>query len=388
MSKKIYILIILVLIAGCLASCNKSSPSESNPINTENESPSIGNPNTDSLKPESYYTSYKQGFSIARFLDTPYGTYFSSRDGYLYYSEKGNTEYIKLCNKPDCTHNSEDCNAYIKWFKIGYYDNKIYYLTGSNLNSMNMDGSNHMKVKTLYEGYDNNFGYFHNGYYYYIITKGGSIGALGNDDNHLYRVKVDDTSKPEIILTNDVILRLNMFTVVGDNIYIIEFSLDTSKVASLYSYSIISKNWSKLTDDWTTAGAYDIGDDIGYCYLRKIGLYEYDSGTNVMNLVKPLELENGGTCSVFYRPDYIYLIHYNSDPLDFLNQILYIYDRDYNLIDSVRFDKVYSKSSPGGFIGDVGNYIIFASNFNEQPDYYIDKSEIGTGNLVFHKIED
>jgi hypothetical protein len=71
-----------------------------------------------------------------------------------------------------------------------------------------------------------------------------------------------------------------------------------------------------------------------------------------------------------------------------MNQILYIYDWDYNLIDSVKFDKINNRTTAGGFMSDVDNYIIFASNFNEKPDYYIDKSEIGTGNLMFHMIED
>ncbi|MFA7673281.1 MAG: hypothetical protein WCY62_05460, partial [Clostridia bacterium] len=97
------------------------------------------------------------------------------------------------------------------------------------------------------------------------------------------------------------------------------------------------------------------------------------------------EFENEGICSALYYPDYIYLIHCNSKPQDFTNQILYIYDWDYNLIDSVEFDKVYGT---GGFVGDVDGYIIFTSNFDVKPDYYIDKSEIGTGNLMFHKIED
>ena len=42
----------------------------------------------------------------------------------------------------------------------------------------------------------------------------------------------------------------------------------------------------------------------------------------------------------------------------------------------------------GGFVTAVGDYIIYSTSYLDKPDYYIDKSEIGTGNLVFHKIED
>ena len=103
MPKNMYSLIILILIAGCLASCLMLVSCNKKTIQKSVDSPD--------LKPEAYYTSYKQGFSAARFLETPYGTYFSSRDSYIYYSEKGNTKYIKLCNKPDCNHNTVDCKA-------------------------------------------------------------------------------------------------------------------------------------------------------------------------------------------------------------------------------------------------------------------------------------
>ena len=375
-----------MLIAGYLSSCNKPLSSENSLFNTETKSPTIGEINTDGLKPDSYYTSFKQGVTIGKYLETPYGTYYCSLLNYLYYSEKGNTKYINLCNKPDCTHSSKDCNSYIGNSPvIGYYDGKIYYKVWNNIYCMDMDGSNHKAVKTLYEGYDSNFGLFHNGYYYYVITKSGGLGAIGNDDNNLYRVKVDDNSKSEIVLTNDAILKMCLFMIDEDKIYIIANIPDNSKFVSLYSYSINSKSWSELTDSFGGPGAFYINDDTGYCYINNKGFYEIDIDTKQMKQMKALEFENEGICSALYYPDYIYLIHYTNEPFDFLNQVLYIYDWDYNLIDSVEFDKVYGT---GGFVGDVEGYIIFASNFNEKPDYYIDKSEIGSGNLMFHKIED
>ncbi len=391
MIRKISILLTVVLIAGCIASClmlvscNKPLSSENGLFNAETGSPAIGKIDTDGTKPDSYYTSSKQGVTIGKYLETPYGTYYCSFEGYLYYSEKGNTKYIRLCNKPDCAHNSEDCNSYIHSSPIGYYDDKIYYKIWNSIYCLDMDGNNHMMVKRLYEGYDSNFGYFHNGYYYYIITKSGIPGAIGNDDNNFYRVKVDDDSKPEIVLTNDAILHLSFFTIAEDNIYIIESILNNYLFKTLYSYSTVSKSWSKLTDAWGGPGTYYINDDTGYCYINNKGFYEIDIDTKQMKQMKALKFENEGICSALYYPDYIYLIHYTNEPFDFLNQILYIYDWDYNLIDSVEFDKAYGT---GGFVGDVDGYIIFTSNFDVKPEYYINKSEIGTGNLMFHKIED
>jgi len=397
MIKKLSTLLILVLAVGCmasclmLASCSKPSSLESNPHIAGNEFSSYVKLDQEDLKPEEYYTSLRQGeSSVARYLETPYGIYNLDSDRYIYYSEKGNTKYVKLCNRPDCNHNTADCNAYTGAYKIGYYKDKIYYTSNNSLSCMDMDGTNHMGLKTLYDFPDPNLGYFHNGYYYYIITKGGTPGSPGNVDNNLYRVKIDDNSEPEIILTDDIILDAQMFFVADDNIYLTIYNYVNSPGCYLYSFSIETEALSKITDYWSGYGAVYHNEDYGYCYRANEGIYKYNVATNEITLEKEIKFDNHGICGVKFYPDYIYLDHEcNEDPRvnPTQEQVLYIYDWDFNLIDSIKFDHVVPNRI-GGFVTDVGDYIIYSSNWGEKPDYYIDKSEIGTGNLMFHKIED
>ena len=370
--KKIQLVILIIIVAGILSSCNNVAIQETFSIL--------------SYKNEEHYTLFRQSdFTVGKFLQTPYGFFYKSFNEYLYYSKDGHMKYTKLCGKPDCSHNTKDCNAYIGISPIGYYNHKLYYFVRNTLFTMNMDGNEHKRVKTLYEGMDGHFGYFHNGYYYFVITKGGSIGFSGNDDNNLYAVKVDDSSKPVILLTDDIIKTITMFNLVGDNIYFFNYNLGNFE---LYSYSMITKELMKLGNKWSTYGSCYFDDKFGYCYLPNEGFYEYDIyGKDLVN-VKPVKFEDEGICSAFYYSDYIYLVHYCGEKPSHENQILYIYDRKYNLVDSINFDKVVGKWSMGGFITDVGDYILYASDFNDKPDYYIDKSEIGTGELKFHKIED
>ena len=397
MIKKLSILLTLVLVAGCIASClmlvscSKPSPLESNPHNAGNEFSSYVKIDPENLKPEEYYTSLRQAeSSVARYLETPYGIYTLDSDRYIYYSEKGNTKYVKLCNRPDCNHSTANCNAYTSAYKIGYYKNKIYYVSNNSLSCMDMDGTNHMGLKTLYEFPDPNLGYFHNGYFYYIITKGGTPGSPGNVDNNLYRVKIDDNSKPEIVLTDDIILNAQMFFVADESIYLTINNFVTSPGCYLYSFSIETKTMSKITDYWSGYGATYFNEDYGYCYRANEGIYKYSVATNEIALEKEIKFDNHGICGARFYSDYIYLIHELSDdprvnPMQ--DQILYIYDWDFNLIDSIKFDHVVPNRI-GGFVTDVGDYIIYSSCWSKKPDYYIDKSEIGTGNLMFHKIED
>ncbi|MDD4543415.1 MAG: hypothetical protein PHY13_06575 [Clostridia bacterium] len=392
MIKKLSILLTLVLIVGCLTSCNKHSPLESNPHNAGNEFSSYVKLDQENLKPEEYYSSVRQNESgIARYLETPYGMYFMSInfEYCIYYSEKGNTKYVKLCNRPDCNHKTEDCNAYTGGYYIGYYKDKIYYTSGNSINCMNMDGTNHMGLKTLYDYPDPNFGYFHNGYFYYLIIKGGTVGSPGNIDNNLYRVKIDDNSKPEIVLTDDIILDISMFVVVGDTIYLYILNSNTWG-CYLYSYSTKTNTLKKITDYWFSIGAAYINENYGYCYRANEGIYKYNVATNEITLEKEIKFDNHGECVVKFLPDYIFLMHFTSEDrrVNYAkNQELYIYDWDYNLVDSLIFDKV-PDGEYGGYLTYSDDYIIFSSDYHNEPDYYINKSEIGTGNLMFHKIED
>ncbi len=391
MIKKLSILLTLVLVAVCLASCSKPSPLESNPHNAGNAFPSFAKLDPESLKPDEYYTSLRQGeSSIARYIETPYGMYNLGTDRYIYYSENGNTKYIKLCNRPDCNHNTADCNAYTGANHIGYYKDNIYYIGGSSINCMDIDGTNHKTVKSLYEGSDNNVGYFHNGYYYYVITRGGTIGTLGNVDNNLYRVKIDDNSKPEILLTDDIVLDINMFFVTKDYIFLTIYNFDAIPSCYLYKFSCETKQLAKITDSWSGFGTVYFNNNYGYCYRANEGIYRYTVDTDEIKLVKDIKFDNDGYCATKFYPDYIYLIHNNNeDPRDSQKRerVLYIYDWEFNLLNSIEFNYIPTKKI-GGFVTVVGDYILFASNWDNNPDYYIDKSEIGTCNLMFHKIED
>ncbi|HOF26583.1 MAG TPA: hypothetical protein PLK23_08090 [Clostridia bacterium] len=390
MFKKLSTLLLIVLVIGCLASCAKFSHLESGSDNTDTRPSHSITHSSDDTKPEEYYTAFRQGeFSVSAYLVTPYGMYINIGK-YVYYSEKGNTEYVKLCNKPNCNHSTEDCNAYTGAHQIGYYKDKIYYtsfkMNVNTLNCMNMDGTNHKEIKVLNNAYISTFGYYHNGYFYYMLGFPGlQLIGVTNDDNNLYRVKVDDNSKPEIILTGDIIKK-SMFYVVEDTIYLIVRE-DGGFGCCLYSYSCKTGALTKISDCWAGISYYT--KDYGYCYRINEGIYKYNVETGEVTLDKAIKFNNHGHCEVRFYPDYIYLIHNRNDDYRALREqdlVLYIYNWDYEIIETVLLDFI-NKGKRGNFITDVGDYIIFASDMDNKPDYYIDKSEIGTDKFAFHKIE-
>ncbi len=71
---------------------------------------------------------------------------------YIKYADKSDMKnWVYLCNKPNCKHDSFDCNAYIDtgYDVIWLYDDQIYFNQSNELYRMNMDGSSHEKVRDL-----------------------------------------------------------------------------------------------------------------------------------------------------------------------------------------------------------------------------------------------
>ena len=84
------------------------------------------------------------------------GIYLLDRS-FVYYLENGTDVLIPLCGRPDCTHSTADCNAYIDGSEITYYDGYLYvFCAGSDgkIVRMDPDGSNHVTVLDLTESVD------------------------------------------------------------------------------------------------------------------------------------------------------------------------------------------------------------------------------------------
>jgi hypothetical protein len=68
--------------------------------------------------------------------------------------------------------------------------------------------------------------------------------------------------------------------------------------------------------------------------------------------------------------------------------MLYVYDVRYELVDQTAIDIPLSNKNVCALYAVDSDYLLFASNpVAGMPDYYIDKSQIGTGNMEFVKMD-
>ncbi|MFA5341963.1 MAG: hypothetical protein WC332_09310, partial [Clostridia bacterium] len=257
--------------------------------------------------------------------------------------------------------------------------------------SMDMDGTNHEVIKpiTSYSDIPSHIlcvG-FHNGYYYFIASEGESFGAIGNKDNNLYRIRLDDNSEYEVLFSNSIVPVASMITIFEDNIFF--YVNNTGTDYELYKLSLQNTSLYYMTDEWVAYTNSYLESGMGYCYKHNDGFYTLDLNSKHLNKVADSVIEDGWQSIANYYPDNIYVITFTSTKDDkgynnlYNSQTLYIFDRQYNLLDTLTLE---TTGTPFGcMLEDTGNYIIISSDYRKPADYFLLKSEIGN-NITLNKI--
>jgi hypothetical protein len=100
---------------------------------------------------------FRAGLNVVDHEVTTSGVYFTYKD-YILYSDDRSDTIIKLCGRPDCTHQTQDCNAYLKdGSQIAYCNGYLYAVTGNQseeackLVRMDLDGANRIEILDLLE---------------------------------------------------------------------------------------------------------------------------------------------------------------------------------------------------------------------------------------------
>ena len=135
-------LVLLVFLTMLTACASSSEPAETPEATTESKrDESLIIP---SFNPVYYYDG------LLYYIKQPLGT-----PAQLYYIDPESGESGLLCGKPDCTHDSENCNACIDSTGDGFtvYQDKIYWLSRSivdrKLYCEDLDGTNRREVMSL-----------------------------------------------------------------------------------------------------------------------------------------------------------------------------------------------------------------------------------------------
>ena len=92
-----------------------------------------------------------QAIIYENFVETPEGYYYGW-EKLIYFCPRGGDKFYPLCGKPNCKHDSPDCNAWFHGDLFGYYNGSLYAVNRNlefsklAVEKMNLDGTDHQVV--------------------------------------------------------------------------------------------------------------------------------------------------------------------------------------------------------------------------------------------------
>lgn len=311
---------------------------------------------------------------------------------YILYGDHGSDTLVKLCGRPDCTHSDGDCNACVPDAdSICYYDGYLYISTMPagkvQLYRMNLDGSNRVKVM---DSSDIDLGYHGtcspiicNGVLFFGLLKTGDDGAEVCDA-FIYRL---DGTMEKPAPTESFLVRSD-----GHNILMLSTPLGQhedcgdEEFMGLYMVDPVTGELTYLGDTSIEYYPYS-GVDADY-YVPDGKLRRRDRVTGQEEVLADLGLE--GYYQLHAFPDCFALaegIRWTEykQGLEPESQTLRFFNWDYEPLGEVTLDYPMTLDPECVICGESEERIMLAANFTGVPEYYIEKSDFGTGHIEVHK---
>lgn len=314
----------------------------------------------------------------------------------FFYLDHGSDTVIKLCGRPDCTHQTDQCNSYTESnLGITYYDGYLYFAVlnfsttnYASLYRMDPDGSNRVKILdtgALNQGQYSGFlePRFING----VFMLGMSYMNPDTEipEHEFYYCKLDE-NKPELKKAiggycwtdGEALLRGSFLNDEnGDPVewYLMQWDPDTNTEKVLNTISNV-ENVEGLVFNTYWGETCGLRHENGKVY--KI---------NYPNSEMEILFETGipGKSADFY-PDCI-AVWEAGDYQNGKDGVLHFYDYDGNKLGQVAMDVVVNSDS-NPLLGESRDRIYIRNNeCFVLPTYYIDKSEFGTGEIILHPLE-
>jgi hypothetical protein len=340
--------------------------------------------------------------------------YYFANGNYLYYADSKSMKPIILCNKPNCLHDKEtdpykkaDCNAFIgndfnrKLFT--FYDNNIYFYENDIKNNghgeiirLSLDGTQRKTICKI-DGTINSMA-LHRGKLYYSTCE--KTVKNGNEDNGEIKTQfieynfLNSSAEPNVLKEYiGINAGIQSIIPIGNRVYFTEFGFQkaTGEFDSYEEiYNLNDKTFSKLGSDVNKISISDFAffkgkpiysPVIGSGKNQTIDPYLYSCDINGKNTKKMFNYDNNQ--AFFADSKYIYL---DNAPLvddnKSIKRVLTVLDQKGHTVDTIDINEISTHFS---FSGADDNYLFIKYEDNKKGYIkYIDKKELGSGNVKLH----
>lgn len=398
----IILLIVILTLVGCTSvSDNPNNSQQSEIMNSsqgDNTEENFGFLNV-SATTEGYETA-KTTLSYGRnmIFESSIGLYFQNNLDYsdeigtlsmIEYAESPLGPWIPLCGKPNCLHNSKDCNANIGANMLGMYNNRLYYSDGgTGASSMALDGSGHKSEFSISDEYfigDAVSTSISDGYIYYADR------SPQEDFARLFRIRLDEENASDE----------NIEYVVSDEYYFNGFTnsvpfeggisittVATEKDIREYIYYVYLFETKELLTPFEEIGAKPEYFTEKYIYgVARGHVYTYDIDTKKVQELFAFDTDR--SCAVFCDGTYFYGEEVGYiEPEEPVRQF-YVYDMNGNYIGQTDIDVARGSAGEHQMLYETTKEaVLFTASGIPQFDYVILKSDIEKGEFNFIRISD
>ena len=339
-----------------------------------------------------------------------------SSEELIYFSDKGYKDWITLCSKPNCAHNSENCNAMPEGYaanRMWIYGRHVYYAVSYTASDgferdielwrMKLDGSDHENL-FVYSIYDSDkfkeackisiptlsYGwYFHNKYFvinldYMFIAEGGTTFHTTMHEELAY--DLDDLDKEPVDLSfinNDGTYDTGGYVLAGQGEYLYRVTDDKQTLIRQSLETGERKVICELPISVMLRGGMLDGDtlyvlnDWSYLNLHR-QIYAVNLNTGEYSVIfdgenEPMFLIGGGYVFGLIREDDVEL-----------ERGFYIYGLNGELISFIPYEETGVDIhayyiSENYVLGYESERYMQGSSYWRPPEYYINMSDIENG---------
>lgn len=326
--------------------------------------------------------------------------------------DKETHTYLPLCNRPECTHTTMDCNAYAGGaFGLQYYNNKVYTVLleteygeskartiRASLYGFAADGSTRERVRQLFaverdEGEENEISYdihfiIHKGYIYYwyqFITQENQDDRYRDGNNCIFCVPLESSLEDvECVYAMQEMSDVDSYSFVikpyGEYLYFTDIKDSNGKISRI---NIRDKQVERLPlQDTIPVNQFYVEPDCIYYWSDKDdtgkikAFYFEDNSTEVLfDFNKKTSMKMKG---LFYDGTYFYINVENEDK----SYSRVVLDSSFQII-----GKIEPMKENADNFWDTMQDVVLVKDSNNLLCGWMDKKNMEHGNFEFYGLE-
>ena len=389
--KMIFLLAALMLFAAGITACKSSDEPGGQDIDIKQEAGSISSRregiHRESLPFSGRFAASENGVYSLNPVDRPN----ANSQTVLFYTDYGSDSAVRVCSRPDCAHNDESCDAVLQEADIiTFYNEHLYYSEVSvrsdsdyrlslKVIRVDPDGRNRICVMDTqkYAQFDNgDFGYpdFSDGMFFFKFFW---LDEGGAEQVQTYYYKLDgslsELQPVDVPLLFGTDGSATFFWLPAETITYYLWNAEKMKAKPLFTLDpetscyMAEKNAYIMTDNKIYRKDYDTGEEI---LLFDTGL----TGTHRMRCFPDCIVVMDG-------------IAYDGSEPEIEQQTLRFYSWEFEPLGEITLDYAILQGRTSPICAETPDKLLLSTDHRFLPQYYIDKAELGTGNLTLHELK-